>query len=256
VRGRSLVAGATVLVFAAFTLVPVAAVIAGLREEAPGRSALGEVLVSPAFGRFALNSLCFAVAVTAGQVVTATLAGYALARLRFPGRERIAAALVALLAVPTVALVLPRYLLLQSLGWTDTLGGMISAGVVSLWGIILMRQAFSELPAGLEEAARLDGADRWVIFRELALPAVRPALAVLGLVAFTDAWKAYLWPLVLARPLGVQPLEVGVASLRGLYYSDWPSQMAAAGLAALPLAVVFLLARRHFIRGIERARLP
>lgn len=255
-RARSWPAAAVVLLLAGFTLVPVAAVVTGVGAAAPGEHPLAQVLRSSVFARSALNSLIYAVTVAVGQVTVCTLAGYALARVRFPGRERIVSGLVLLLAVPAIALVLPRYLLLQALGWTDTLTGLISAQLVSVWGILLMRQAFAALPPELEEAARLDGAGRGVVFRELALPAVRPELALLALFALVDAWKGYLWPLVMVRPLGLQTLEVGVRSLRGLYYSDWPSQMAAAGLAALPLVLLFLVGRRHFIRGIERARLP
>lgn len=203
------------------------------------------------FDRFFLNTLIFSVAVVVGQLVTSALAGYAFARLDFPGRRRIFAALLGILLVPGVVILIPRFLLLQALGWVDTLGGLISAELVSVWGIFLMRQAFLQLPAELEEAARLDGAGAWTVFREVALPAVRPALATLALFAFVDAWKAYLWPLIATRSLELRTVEVGVASFHGFYYSNWPYQMAAAVTAAVPLLLVFLVAQRYFIRGIQ-----
>ncbi|HSC59055.1 MAG TPA: carbohydrate ABC transporter permease [Gemmatimonadales bacterium] len=203
------------------------------------------------FGRFFLNTLLFSAAVVAGQLVTSALAGYAFARMTFPGRRRVFALLLSVMFVPAVVLLIPRFLLLQALGWVDTLGGLISAELVSVWGIFLMRQAFQQLPAELEEAARLDGAGTWTIFREVALPAVRPALVTLALFAFVDSWKAYLWPLIATRSLELRTVEVGVASFHGFYYSNWPYQMAAAVAAALPLVLVFLAAQRYFIRGIQ-----
>ena len=203
------------------------------------------------FGRFFLNSLVFALAVVLGQVTTAALAGYAFARLRFPGRDRLFQLTLALLMVPVVVLLIPRFLLINALGWVDTLHGMIVTELVSVWGIFLLRQAFLALPRDLEDAARLDGAGEWSIFWHIALPTVRPALATLALFAFVDAWKNYLWPLIATRSLDRRTVEVGVASFHGFFYSNWPLQMAAAVTAVIPLLLVFLLAQRHFIRGIQ-----
>ena len=203
------------------------------------------------FGRFFLNTIGFSLAVVAGQVITSVLAGYAFASMDFPGRRRLFALLLGVLFLPAIVLLIPRFLLLQALGWVDTLGGLISAELVSVWGIFLMRQAFLQLPVELEEAARLDGAGTWTIFREVALPAVWPSLITLALFAFVDSWKAYLWPLVATRSLELRTIEVGVATFHGFYYSDWPYQMAAAVAAALPLLLVFLAARRYFVRGLH-----
>lgn len=203
------------------------------------------------FGRFFLNTIGFSLAVVAGQVITSVLAGYAFASMDFPGRRRLFALLLGVLFLPAIVLLIPRFLLLQALGWVDTLGGLISAELVSVWGIFLMRQAFLQLPVELEEAARLDGAGTWTIFREVALPAVWPSLITLALFAFVDSWKAYLWPLVATRSLELRTIEVGVATFHGFYYSNWPYQMAAAVAAALPLLLVFLAARRYFVRGLH-----
>jgi multiple sugar transport system permease protein len=153
--------------------------------------------------------------------------------------------------VPGVVLLIPRFLLLNALGWVDTIHGLVSAELVSVWGIFLLRQAYQAVPRELEDAARLDGAGAWSVFRHVALPAVRPALATLALFAFIDAWKSYLWPLIATRSLERRTLEVGVAAFHGFYVSNWPYQMAAATAAALPLLLVFLLAQRYFIRGIQ-----
>jgi multiple sugar transport system permease protein len=202
------------------------------------------------FNRFFANSLLFSTFVVFGQVATAAMAGYAFARLNFPGRDRLFAAALAMLMVPVVVILIPRFLLINALGWVDTLHGIVVTELVSVWGIFLLRQAFLSLPRELEDAARLDGASEWNVFWRVALPSVRPALATLALFAFIDAWKAYLWPLIATRSLEKRLIEVGVASFHGFYYSNWPYQMAAAVAAVVPLVLVFLLAQRYFVRGI------
>jgi multiple sugar transport system permease protein len=197
------------------------------------------------FDRFFANSLWFSTVVVLGQVTTAAMAGYAFARLHFPGRDRIFAATLSMLMVPVVVILIPRFLLINALGWVDTLHGIVVTELVSVWGIFLLRQAFQSLPRELEDAARLDGASEWNVFWRVALPSVRPALATLGLFAFIDAWKAYLWPLIATRSLDKRLIEVGVASFHGFYYSNWPYQMAAAVTAVIPLLLVFLVAQRR-----------
>lgn len=218
---------------------------------APAWSNYSTVATAFPFGRFLVNTLIFSGAVVTGQLLTSVLAGYATARFSFPGRRKLLGLLVTLLVVPAMVLFIPRFLLLRALGWVDTLGGLISTELVSVWGILLMREAFRQLPRGLEEAARLDGAGHWILFGEIALPAVRPALVTLGLLAFVDSWRAYLWPLVATRSLDRGTVEVGLASFHGVYYSNWPHQMVAALITAVPLVLVFLLARRYFIRGLH-----
>ena len=210
-----------------------------------------EALTALPFGRFFLNSLVFAGLVVLGQVVTAATAGYAFARLRFPGRRPLFVVTLALLMVPAVVLLIPRFLLLHALGWVDTVQGLVSTELVSVWGIFLVRQACQAIPRDLEDAARLDGASEWAVFAEVAVPALRPALATLGLFAFIDAWKNYLWPLIATRSLDHRTMEVGVAAFHGFYTSNWPYQMAAAVTALVPLLLVFLLLQRYFIRGIQ-----
>ncbi len=202
------------------------------------------------FGRFYVNSLVFSSIVVAAQVCTAALAGYAFARLRFPGRDRLFGMTLSVLMVPAVIILIPRFLLINALGWVDTLHGLVVTELVSVWGIFLLRQAFLSLPRELEDAARLDGASEWNVFWRVALPSVRPALATLALFGFIDAWKAYLWPLIATRSLDKRLVEVGVASFHGFFYSNWPYQMAAAVTATIPLVIIFVLAQKYFVRGV------
>src|SRR5689334_3474052 len=116
---------------------------------------------------------------------------------------------------------------------------LISTELVSVWGIFLLRQFFLTIPRELEDAARLDGAGEWTIFWRVALPLSKPALATLAVFAFVDQWKNFLWPLIVTRSTPMQVVEVGIASFHGLYYTNWPYQMAAALTAILPLVVLF-----------------
>lgn len=210
-----------------------------------------EALAAQPFARYFLNSLIFSCIVVVGQVATATAAGYAFARLEFAGRERIFLLFLATMMVPSVIVLIPRFLLVESLGWLDTYQGLASTELVSVWGIFLMRQYFRTLPRELEDAARVDGANRWRIFHRIALPLAKPAVATLALFAFVDAWKNFMWPLLVTRSAEMRVVEVGVAAFHATYEINWPYQMAAGVTAVLPAAILFLLAQRFFVRGIQ-----
>jgi multiple sugar transport system permease protein len=203
------------------------------------------------FGRFFFNSAVFAGCVVVGQVLTSAAAAYAFARLRFPGRDRLFMVFVSVLMVPAIVLLVPRFLIINALGWVDSYAGLISTELVSVWGIFLLRQFFLTIPRDLEDAARLDGAGEWTIFWRVVLPLSRPALATLAVLAFVDQWKNFLWPLIATRSTEMQVVEVGIAAFHGLFYTNWPFQMAAAVTAVVPLVVVFFLAQRYFIKGIQ-----
>lgn len=203
------------------------------------------------FWRFFVNSGIVSLAVVAGQVLTSASAAYAFARLKFPGRDRVFLVFLSVLMVPGVVLVIPRFLIVNTLGWVDSYAGLITTELVSVWGIFLLRQFFLTMPRELEDAARLDGAGEWRIFWRVILPLSKPALATLAVFAFVDQWKSFLWPLVVTRSVRMQTVEIGIASFHGIYYTNWPYQMAAAVAAVVPLVVLFFVAQRYFIRGIQ-----
>ena len=203
------------------------------------------------FWRFFVNSGVVSLVAVAAQVLTSAMAAYAFARLRFPGRDRIFLLFLSVLMVPAVVLIIPRFLIVNALGWVDSYAGLFSTELVSVWGIFLLRQFFMTLPRELEDAARLDGAGDWLIFWRVVLPLSKPALATLAVFAFVDQWKNFLWPLVVTRSVRMQTIELGIASFHGIYYANWPYQMAAAVAAVIPLVVVFFVAQRYFIRGIQ-----
>lgn len=208
-------------------------------------------LTARPFGRYFLNSIVFAVAVVAGQLVTAATAGYAFARLDFRGRERVFLLFLGTMMIPAVVVLIPRFLLIDALGWVDTYAGLISTELVSIWGIFLLRQYFRTVPRELEDAARIDGAGPWRIFWSVSLPLAKPALATLGLFAFIEAWKNLLWPLIATRSMDMRTVEVGIASFHGMFVTNWPYQMAAAVTAVVPIAVLFVFTQRYFVRGIQ-----
>jgi multiple sugar transport system permease protein len=203
------------------------------------------------FGRYFLNSLVFAGLIVIGQLFTAATAGYAFAKCDFKGREKVFMLFLSTMMVPAVVVLIPRFLLIDALGWIDTYAGLVSTELVSVWGIFLMRQYFRTVPRDLEDAARIDGAGPWRVFWTISLPLAKPALATLGLFAFIEAWKNLLWPLVVTRSMSMRTVEVGIASFHGTFVFNWPYQMAAAVMAVVPVILLFFFTQRYFVRGIQ-----
>jgi multiple sugar transport system permease protein len=153
--------------------------------------------------------------------------------------------------VPAVVVLIPRFLLIDALGWVDTYAGLAGTELVSVWGVFLLRQYFRSVPRELEDAARMDGAGPWRIFWSVSLPLARPALATVGLFAFIETWKSLLWPLIATRSMAMRTVEVGIASFHGVYVTNWPYQMAAAVTAVVPVLLLFAFTQRFFVRGIQ-----
>lgn len=226
-----------------------------LLPESPNWSNYPNALTAAPFARFFLNSAIMSLFIVAGHLFTAATAGYAFARLRFPGRDAVFVVFLANLMVPIIVLLIPRFLLIGALGWVDTYAGLIVTELVSVWGIFLMRQYFLSLPKELEDAARIDGANEWQVFWRVTLPLAKPALATVALFSFVETWKSFLWPLIVTRSMGMRPVEVGIATFHGLYFRNWPFQMAAAVTAVTPILILFLFTQRYFVRGIQLAGL-
>jgi ABC-type glycerol-3-phosphate transport system permease component len=204
--------------------------------------------------RWALNTLVFAGSVTLITLVIDTLAGYAFARLRFPGRSMLFGLVIATLMIPTAAVVAPLYIMISHLpGWThsgvNTFPGLILPMVCSPLGVFMMRQFISTLPEALVEAARLDGAGEWQIFRKIVLPLMKPAIVVLGIFTFMYQWVNFLWPLVITTTDSMKTLTVGIASLQGQFVTDWGVISAAAVMTMGPVIVVFLIFQRWFVQA-------
>jgi multiple sugar transport system permease protein len=204
--------------------------------------------------RWGVNTLVFATAVTLITLVLDTLAGYAFARLRFPGRTALFALVISTLMIPTAAIVAPLYIMVSNMpDWThsgvNTYPGLILPMVVSPLGVFMMRQFISTLPEGLVEAARLDGASEFQTFRKVVLPLMKPAIVVLGIFTFMYQWVNFLWPLVITTTNDMKTLTVGIASLQGQFVTDWGVISAAAVMTMLPVVVIFLIFQRWFVRA-------
>jgi len=242
------------LPLAVLTLAPFLYMVVSAVRDQPIETFVAAATTMP-FDRFLLTSLVLSLAVASGQVFTSATAAYALARLRFAGRERVLLVYLSALMAPGILLAIPRFLLIDALGWVDRYRGLVSTELVFVTGIFLLRQFFRTIPRDLEDAARLEGAREWTIFWRVILPVSRPALVTLGVLAFADQWRSFLWPLVATRAESMRPVEVGIADLRGLYELSGPGQMAAATLAVLPVVLVYCVARRYFVRGISETGL-
>lgn len=199
--------------------------------------------------RWALNTFIFASAVTLIHLFISSLAGYAFARLRFPGRNILFFLILATLMVPVAALLAPLYLMVKNMGLLNTYWGLILPMIVSPLGVFMMRQFISTLPEGLVEAARLDGASEWQIFWRIVLPLIKPAIVVLGIFTFMFQWVNFLWPLVATTTDDMKTLTVGIASLQGQFVTDWGKISAAAVMTMIPVVVIFLIFQRWFVRA-------
>ena len=203
------------------------------------------------YERVLRNTALLAGCVMLGQVLTSAAAGYAFARLRFAGREAAFAIGLTTLAIPTILVVIPRFFLMSGLGWVDTYPGLITTELVSVAGIVFMRETFRSVPRAVEEAARLDGAGEWTLFWRVMLPFVRPAVVTLAVVGFLAQWRRFLWPLVITGSAVLEVAEVALAGFHTTYLANWPYQMAAAALISLPVVLVCLLAYRYLLRGLR-----
>jgi multiple sugar transport system permease protein len=201
-------------------------------------------------GGMFINSLFVAVVTTAGQIITSAMAAYAFARMQWRGRNAVFVLYLITLMVPTQVTVVPLFVLMRLLGWVNTYQALILPGLFSAFGTFLLRQAFLGLPRELEEAAFLDGASHWQVFRNVILPLSGPSLATLGVFSFMASWNAYLWPLFIARQNEIMTLPVGLARLHGEHLTAWNLVMAGSVISIVPILIVYLLAQKAFVRGI------
>lgn len=201
--------------------------------------------------RWMLNSLIIAGSVTIWHLLFDSLAGYAFAKRRFPGRDIMFWVILSTLMIPVHVTVIPLFVVTNQLGLIDTLLAVILPGTANAFGIFLMRQYIQTLPSELEDAARIDGASEIGVFRHVILPLCRPALGALAIFTFVRHWNDFLWPLIaLTRPQNYT-LTVGVANLQGEFATDYGVIFAGAALAALPMIIFFFAFQRQFLEGVR-----
>lgn len=253
------------LVFALYALLPVYLVmLAAMRSEAdlfsgplsvpwpPNFTNFSRVWTQAGFGTYLVNSLITSVAVTTLVLLTAPLAGFAFAKMRFVGREGLFALFLAGLVVPAPSVIVALYGNLQTLGLIDSRVGVIlpQAALLMPFSVFMMRTVMQEVPDELLEASTIDGAGLLRTYTSVVLPVVRPGLMSLALIVFLFSWQEYLLPLVVIQTDNLKPLTVGAASLQGRYGVDYGGIAAAGLIAFAPLVALFLVMQRSFVRGL------
>jgi multiple sugar transport system permease protein len=209
-----------------------------------------DVVATLPFIQFYINTIVMTAGRTLGQLLFCSLAAYAFARIEFPGRNILFFLMLSVLMVPPQAFILPQYLIMQKLGWLNSLQALIVPGMFSAFGTFLLRQYFLGLPKELDEAARIDGANHLQIYWRVILPLAKPALIALAIFTILWSWNDLLWPLVVNDSVDKMPLAVGLASLQGQHSTNFPILMAGAVLATWPMLVMFVVFQRYFIEGI------
>jgi len=209
-----------------------------------------DALSRGSFGTYFYNSGVVAVAVTAANVLLCSLAGYGLAKFRFPYRELSFRVILSTLMLPLEIVLVPTFLVVQQLGMVNSYGGLIVPLAVDAFGIFLMRQFIRDLPDSLIEAARLDGCSELGIFFHIILPNCKPALGALALLSFRDNWDQFLWPYIIASSDRLKTFPLGLAQMEGIDSAAYHEIMALALLGMIPTALLFLFFQRAFVRGI------
>jgi multiple sugar transport system permease protein len=207
-------------------------------------------LQEPLFGRWFVNSVIVAITVTLFNLLFNSMAGYALARIKFPGNRLLFVLVLAVLVIPGQITLLPKFLILKSLGWLNSYQGLIAPALVNATFIFMMRQFFLNFPKELEEAAALDGLNRFETFFQVVMPLAKPALAAQTIFIFMGSWNEFLLPLVVMSNPGMFTLPLGLNAFKGQYVTYWNYIMAASMIFTLPALAIYAFFNRYFIQGV------
>lgn len=209
-----------------------------------------ELFARPYIARWTLNSFVYAGTVTALRLLTASLAGYAFAKLAFPGANAVFWFLLIGVMIPFQATLVPLFIIMTRLHLTNTYLGLILPAAASPFSVFLMKQVMQTIPSELFDAARVDGASELALWYRIAIPLAGPGLAFLGIITFVEAWNAFLWPLVITSSLEMRTLQVGLVLLKEEIPLAYGLQMAGATYASFPVTLMFFAFHRFFLRGV------
>ncbi len=209
-----------------------------------------DVLSAGPFARYFLNSTLVSLAATAGNVIFCTMVGYALARRRVPARGFWLVTVVAVLMIPQQVIMIPTYRMMVAFDWINTYWALIVPVLVTPFGIFLMRQYIQNLPAEVEQAARIDGAGDIAILFRVVMPLCKPMLVVLAVYQFLTVWNTFLFPFLFTNEESMRTLTVGLTFYLGNQSIDWGHLMASAGVSAIPVIVLFIVFQRQIIHGM------
>ncbi|MCL2464041.1 MAG: carbohydrate ABC transporter permease [Micrococcales bacterium] len=196
------------------------------------------------------NSLGALVLRVLGQMIIASLAAYCLARLKFRGQRALLAVFLVVLMVPPQMFIIPQYEIVRDMGWLNTVQALALPGMFSSFGMFILYQFMRSLPRELDEAARIDGANPWQIYRRVIVPLCVPALAAVAIMTSLFSWNDLLWPLVTNTAPQRMTVPVGLATLQGVQGTDYPVLMAGSLLAIVPMVLIFVFLQKQFIQGI------
>jgi multiple sugar transport system permease protein len=208
------------------------------------------------FGSYIKNSVIVTLSIVMGQLVTASLAGYAFARLRFPGKEVLFVIILATMMIPLQATIIPIFVLISKLGLADTLTALIVPAWPTAFGTFLLRQYFMTIPDELHDAAVIDGANQFTIFSRIYLPLVKIGLAVLAVLSFNNAWNEFFRPLIFLNTDTKFTIQLGLVNLKGYMGGNSISVVIAGiALAMIPVFIIYLFGQRYLVEGIVRTGL-
>jgi len=216
----------------------------------PRLTAFSNVMANMNFGLLYLNTLTLIAGRVVCAVLTATMAGYAFGRLNFAGKSFFFSLILIQMMVPSQIFIIPQYLIISGMKMLNTMFALLFPGLVTAFGTFLLRQGFMTLPASLEEAARIDGANIGQIFLFVMAPLVKSGMVALGIFTALFAFKELMWPLIVNTSQNTMPLSAALAKLQGQFVTNYPELMAASVLACLPMILIYILFQRHFIAGI------
>ncbi|MBB6096797.1 multiple sugar transport system permease protein [Deinobacterium chartae] len=209
-----------------------------------------EIVQRENFWRWVWNTTVLAVVVTVFELLLASMAGYAFAKIPFAGRTPLFWAYIVAMMLPFQVILVPLFIMSSKLGMIDSYAGLILPALASPYSVFLMKQFIQTLPSELIDAARVDGAHEFKIFWSIILPLIKPGLAFLGIITFIAQWNSFLWPLIITRSAEMRTLQVGLVLLREEVPLSYGLHMAGAVLAALPIIAVFFASQKYFLRGV------
>ncbi len=213
-------------------------------------NAYGDAWKAQDFTRYFLNTGFVAVAITLGNLLLASLAGYSLCKFRYFGRGALFLLILSTMMLPLEVTMVPLFLTVKKLGWPNTYEGLIVPFLVEGFGVFLMRQYLQSIPNELIEAARIDGASELRIYAQIVMPLCKPALAALGVFTFREAWDMYIWPLIIVTKDSLRTLPLGISLFMSSFGTAWDQLMAIAAIGTLPMILLFFFLQRSFIQGI------
>ncbi|MFS0674135.1 carbohydrate ABC transporter permease [Ornithinibacillus sp. 179-J 7C1 HS] len=201
-------------------------------------------------GWWFFNSLYIGIVVTIGILLLDSMAGYVLAKKRFPGRNLIFWLIISTMMIPSQVTLVPMFIMVRDLGLMDTHWALILPDLSMVFGVFLMRQFMMSIPDELIEAAKIDGASEWRTYWSIVLPLAKPGLAALGIFTFMNVWNSFLWPIIVLNSAKLYTLPVGLKTLQDANLADFKLLMSGAAIAAIPMIIVFIIFQRHFVKGL------